>query len=222
VLKPPLVALQGASLVYPGQSESCALCDVDFALHEGERVCITGDNGSGKTSLLLALVGLRPLAAGKLLHKGKEVHKAEEYYALRREVGLVFQNSDDQLFSPTVIEDVAFGPLNLGVTQREALETARRTLQTLGIEHLENRLTHTLSGGQKRIVCLATALALTAKALLLDEPTNDLDRKTRRSVQDILLHSDLSLVLVSHDQELTETLATRSLSMQEGHLLTAS
>ncbi|MFH1914478.1 MAG: ABC transporter ATP-binding protein [Pseudomonadota bacterium] len=220
-MTPPLVALEGASLVYPGQSGS-ALCEVDFALRRGEKIAITGDNGSGKTSLLLALVGLRPLAGGRLLHGGGEVRKPRQYYDLRREVGLVFQNCDDQLFSPSVIEDVAFGPLNLGLSPDDALSIAHETLEVLDMGHLENRLTHTLSGGQKRIVSLATALAMRPKALLLDEPTNDLDRNTRSRVQEFLLRSDLSLVLVSHDHGLTRAIATRIVRMEAGRVLSDS
>ncbi|WP_285907636.1 energy-coupling factor ABC transporter ATP-binding protein [Pseudodesulfovibrio pelocollis] len=213
----PLVALEGASLVYPGQSGP-ALCEVDFTLRPGEKIGVTGDNGSGKTSLLLALVGLRPLASGRLLHRGDEVRKSTQYHDLRREVGLVFQNCDDQLFSPTVIEDVAFGPLNLGLSSGEALAIASETLEALNMGHLENRLTHTLSGGQKRIVSLATALAMKPKALLLDEPTNDLDRTTRAMVQDFLHRSDLSLVLVSHDHDLTKAITTRIIHMEAGRV----
>jgi len=214
----PIVSLEAASFAYPGQGAP-ALDLVDFALSPGEKIGVTGDNGSGKTSLLLALVGLRPLAAGRLLHSGREVRRPGQLHALRREVGLVFQNCDDQLFSPTVIEDVAFGPLNVGLSSEHALAVARDTLEFLDIGHLEERLTHTLSGGQKRIVSLASALAMKPRALLLDEPTNDLDRKTRAMVQDFLQRCDLSLVVVSHDQALIRAVATRTVRMDAGRML---
>ncbi|WP_196772899.1 energy-coupling factor ABC transporter ATP-binding protein [Pseudodesulfovibrio alkaliphilus] len=216
----PIVALEEASFAYPNQSGQ-ALCQVEFALGPGDKIGVIGDNGSGKTSLLLALVGLRPLAAGRLIHGGREVRKPGQYHALRRDVGLVFQNCDDQLFSPTVIEDVAFGPLNVGLSLDKALAIARETLDVLHIGHLEGCLTHTLSGGQKRIVSLATALAMKPKALLLDEPTNDLDRKTRAMVQEFLLHSDLALVLVSHDHSLVRAVTTSVVCMEGGRVLSS-
>ncbi len=213
----PIVSLQQASLCYPGHPEG-ALHTVDFALHPGERIALTGDNGSGKTTLLLALTGLRPLSVGTLLHHGEAVTTPSQLQALRKDVGIVFQNAEDQLFSPTVLEDVAFGPLNLGFSQAEAQTQSEAVLARLGVADLAPRLTHTLSGGQQRMVALATALVMAPKALLLDEPTNDLDATGRATLIKILRESGLALVLSSHEPGFLETLATRTVRLEQGRI----
>lgn len=213
----PLVALEDASLVYPGQSAP-AIHSVNFSLGEGERIGLLGDNGSGKTSLLLALAGLRKLSSGRLLHRGEPVRKEKQRIALRREVGFVFQNPDDQLFSPTVLEDVAFGPLNLGFSPERAMAASLETLDRLGIGHLAESRTHTLSGGQKRIVSLATVWVMKPKALLLDEPTNDLDAGTRSRVVELLRENAESFVLVSHDESLVQSLTETVVRLTTGRI----
>lgn len=213
----PIVALEKATVHYPS-SLNPALDSVDVSLHPGERVCLTGDNGSGKTTLLLALVGLRPLSAGRLLHHGLPVADARALLGLRKEVGIVFQHAEDQLFSPTVLDDVAFGPLNIGLTPHAARERALSTLETLGIVALAERMTHTLSGGQKRMVALATALAMQPRALLLDEPTNDLDAKGRATLEAFLLESPLALIVVSHDERFRAALSTRTVHLEDGRV----
>lgn len=214
----PILALEYGTVLYSGCQQP-VLDGVDISLAPGERVCLTGDNGSGKTTLLLALLGLRPLCTGRLLHHGRPVDDPRSLLALRKEVGIVFQQAEDQLFSPTVLEDVAFGPLNIGLSSPAARQRALDTLQTLGIAALADRLTHTLSGGQKRMVALATALALGPRALLLDEPTNDLDAKGCALLERVLLESRLALLLVSHDTRFLAALGTRQVHLADGRVV---
>jgi cobalt/nickel transport system ATP-binding protein len=213
-----ITALEQAVVRYPGRPDA-ALRAVDFAVRPGERVGLAGDNGSGKTTLLLALAGLRPLASGRLLHGGRQVVSREQLRRLRRDVGIVFQNADDQLFLPTVLEDVAFGPVNLGCGQEEARARAVETLGTLGAAGLAHAPTHTLSGGQKRIVALATVLAMRPRAVLLDEPTNDLDARGVARLEEILVTGGLALVLVSHDHAFLARVATRTVCLHDGAIL---
>ena len=214
----PILALQDATLVYETNREA-AFQNLDFALHAGERLGIVGDNGSGKTSLLMALTGLRPLASGRLLFRGRPVQGRKDLRALRRSVGLVFQNSDDQLFSPTVLEDVAFGPLNLGCSNEEALQKAQAILTKLGIRHLAEYSPHQLSGGQKRLVALATAIVMEPEVLLLDEPTNGLDAAGRATLAEVLRHEERTLVVVSHEPCFLEQVVSRCLQMDGGRFV---
>jgi cobalt/nickel transport system ATP-binding protein len=151
-------------------------------------------------------MGLFLPTSGKLLFKGKQLSEEKEFRKLRRSVGMVFQDADDQLFSPTVIEDVAFGPLNLGATPEEALTISRKTLDELELTELADRVTHQLSGGEKKLVSLATILSMQPEAMLLDEPTNNLDPETRSRLIDILDRLNIPYMIISHDWDfLAET-----------------
>ena len=129
-----------------------------------------GPNGSGKTTLFHIIMGLLTPSSGTIEFFGKPVKTEKDFRKVYKKVGLLFQDADDQLFSPTVLEDVAFGPLNLGKSKLEARNIAQNTLERLGIAHFENRVTHKLSGGEKRLVALATVLSMEPELLLLDEP----------------------------------------------------
>ncbi|GAB7082270.1 hypothetical protein JCM14635_39450 [Megalodesulfovibrio paquesii] len=137
---------------------------------------------------------------------------------MRREVGFVFQQADDQLFSPTVLEDLAFGPLNLGMPPREAESVARSTLKSLGLQGYEDRVCHRLSGGEKRLVALGTVLAMSPKVLLLDEPTNDLDPAMRRRIMHILKELPQGMLIVSHDWDFLSRTVDACLAMEDGRL----
>jgi cobalt/nickel transport system ATP-binding protein len=138
---------------------------------------------------------------------------------VRRRIGLLFQDSDDQLFSPTVLEDVAFGPLNIGKSKEEAVDISRRTLNQLGLEGFEERVTFKLSGGEKRLVALATVLAMEPEALLLDEPTSGLDEKTKERLQEVLLSLDLSYILISHEFDFMADMVTAYQTLRDGRLI---
>ncbi len=202
---PPLIQLQHVSFSYPNTQKKI-LDQVDVSLDFGQRIGLIGPNGSGKTTLLHLIMGLYSPTSGKLLFKGKQLAEEKEFRELRRSVGMVFQDADDQLFSPTVIEDVAFGPLNLGASPEEALTISRKTLDELELTVLADRVTHQLSGGEKKLVSLATILSMQPEAMLLDEPTNNLDPETRSKLIDILNRLDIAYMIISHDWDfLAET-----------------
>lgn len=194
---------------------------VDFDLHAGERVALLGPNGAGKSTFLAAMVGLVPAAEGTIEAFGKPRLRERDFAEVRARAGLVFQDPEDQLFSPTVIEDVAFGPLNLGQSEDEALATADKVLLALRIGHLAERVTHRLSGGEKRLVSLAAVLAMDPEVLLLDEPTNALDADARERLVALLDELPQAMVLVTHDETLVARLACRPMVMREGRLLAA-
>ena len=214
---PPLVELRDICFRYPGAA-SQLLKGVHFSLDRQQRVGLVGPNGSGKTSLFHVIMGLLKPDTGAVLFNGEEIHDKEDFRTLRRKVGLLFQDSDDQLFSPTVLEDVAFGPLNIGAAPKEAKETARSILHELKLEHLEQRITHQLSGGEKKMVSLATILAMQPEALLLDEPTNNLDAATRSRLIEVLNELDLALLIISHDWNLLAATCQEICSMEEGQV----
>lgn len=211
-----LIALSGVSHAFDPAHP--VLEDVDFTLNAGERVALLGANGSGKTTLLHVMVGLIRPRAGTVHAFGRARAKEADFVEVRAKAGLLFQDADDQLFCPTVAEDVAFGPLNLGKSKAEARDIVHATLERLGLAPLENRVTHKLSGGQKRLVSLAAVLAMEPEALLLDEPTNALDEPTRERLLDILAGLNLAMVLVSHDREVVERLASRRVTLKDGRL----
>jgi cobalt/nickel transport system ATP-binding protein len=213
----PLIELKSISYAYP-LSGRTVLSGVDFAVMPGARAGIIGPNGSGKTTLLMTVVGLVKPDSGEVLYKGEPVRDEKRFRELRRGVGFLFQNPDDQLFSPTVLEDVAFGPLNLGLKPCEAIARAERTLLDLGLDGYGHRITHKLSGGEKRLISLATVLAMEPEALLLDEPTTGLDPETRDRLVDILRGLDKTMVVVSHDYDFLDKATGEVWAMRDGVL----
>lgn len=212
----PLFRLRGVRFAY--DSDHTVLNGVDFELNAHERVALMGPNGCGKTTLLHLMVGLHKPTSGQLQAFGRVRQAEEDYREVRARAGLLFQDPDDQLFCPTVAEDVAFGPLNLGKSRQQALAMVHETLALLGLSGFENRITYKLSGGEKRLVSLAAVLAMQPEALLLDEPTNALDPFTRARLLQILQTLPQAMVIVSHDQDFLAALATRTLAMAEGRL----
>lgn len=211
----PLLALEGIAFGYGDQP---LFQGVELALWPGDRVALRGPNGAGKTSLLHLLVGLRRPRAGRVLAFGQACRVEADFLDVRRRVGLLFQDPDDQLFCPTVLEDVAFGPLNLGKSTVEARAVALATLTALGLGDLAERVTHRLSGGEKRLVSLATVLAMDPEVLLLDEPTNGLDEASEARLLDHLEALPQVMLFVSHDRRLVTRLATRVARLEQGRL----
>lgn len=191
---------------------------VSLRLDAGERLALIGANGAGKTTLLRTLVGLERPSAGRLVAFGAERTVEKDFRAVRALAGYLFQDPDDQLFAPTVIEDVAFGPLNLGLAPREAIARAEATLERLALAPLARRVTHRLSGGEKRLVSLAGVLAMEPRVLLLDEPTNALDETHLTRLSEILASLDVAMVIVSHDRHFLEHHATRAVVLKDGRL----
>jgi cobalt/nickel transport system ATP-binding protein len=192
-----IINLRDVSFSYPGRAS--VLDKLNLSFYQGDRMGLMGPNGSGKTTLFHVVMGLLKPSSGKMEILGKPVQEEKDFGEVRQKIGLLFQDADDQLFSPTVLEDVAFGPLNLGKSQDEAKDIARRTLESLGLTGFEERITHKLSGGEKRLASLATVLAMEPDVLLLDEPTTGLDEATERRLVEILQGLELSFILVSHN-----------------------
>jgi cobalt/nickel transport system ATP-binding protein len=193
----PIIRLQNVSFSYPGGRT--VLQNLDFQLHRGDRIGLIAPNGSGKTTFFHVVMGLNEPTAGSIELFGSKVTDPGDFQEARRRIGFLFQDPDDQLFSPTVLEDVAFGPLNLGKSKDEAIDIARHTLADLGLAGFEDRVTFKLSGGEKRLVSLATVLAMEPEVLLLDEPLNALDIDTSKKIAEIIAKLDLSYIIISHD-----------------------
>ncbi len=197
-----IIDLKGVSFVYHGNhSQRPVLDNLNLQISRGQRVGLIGPNGSGKTTLFHLLMGLLRPNQGEILVFGKKRQQEKDFREVREKIGLLFQDSDDQLFCPTVAEDVAFGPLNLGKSQDEALEITRQVLKRLGLEEFEDRLTYKLSGGEKRLISLATVLAMQPEVLVLDEPTTGLDEDTVERLIQILRSSDLTYLIASHNRD---------------------
>lgn len=188
-------------------------------LAPGERLAVAGPNGAGKTTLLRALIGLEPAVSGCIRLFGRTCAGEDDFRRVRPQIGFMFQDSDDQLFCPTVIEDVAFGPMNQGLSAAEARSKALATLLRLDLAHLAERITYRLSGGQKRLACLAGLLAMEPKVLLLDEPTNGLDTANAKRLMSILKSLDAALIVVSHDAGFLAEIATRAVILRKGRVV---
>lgn len=211
----PQVALQGITL---DRDRRRVLDGLDLTVAPGERLAIRGANGAGKTSLLRLIVGLDRPSAGEVILAGKPCRTERDFRAARPWIGYLFQESDDQLFSPTVIEDVAFGPLNLRLPRHDAFARASAQLAAFGLDHLAERPVHRLSGGEKRLVCLAGLFVMQPRLLLLDEPTNALDEEAEAQVIAHLAGFTGTLILSTHDARLPARLGARVLNLQRGRL----
>jgi cobalt/nickel transport system ATP-binding protein len=211
-----IIELKGVSFSYNEKRQ--VLNNLDLSLCENERVAITGPNGSGKTTLFHLIVGLLKPQSGEIFAYGKNRNKESDFYEVRQKAGLLFQNADDQLFCATVAEDVAFGPLNLGKTHAEAREIVAATLDMLELSGYENKITYKLSGGEKRIVSLATILAMEPHTLLLDEPTTGLDDHFREKLINILKTLNKSMLVISHDKNFLSEVTDKNLRLSDGSI----
>jgi cobalt/nickel transport system ATP-binding protein len=209
-----LFELTGIRFAYPGRPP--ILTHLNLALGEGERIALTGPNGVGKSTLLHLMVGLVKPQAGTVVAFGAPRRQEKDFHEVRQRAGLVFQDPDDQLFCPTVAEDIAFGPLNLGKSREEVVDLVDRTLDRLDLTHLRDRVTHKLSGGEKRLVSLATVLAMEPSVLLLDEPSNALDEATQARLVDILNALPQALVVISHDAHFRRKVTSHQYRMFDG------
>lgn len=212
-----LLALDDIRFAYPGQGP--VLEGASLTLAPGQRLSITGPNGAGKSTLLRIALGLQKPTSGTVTAFGQLRREEADFHEVRRRIGLVFQDPDDQLFCPTVAEDVAFGPLNLGRSREEALAVVDRVLGELELMHLRDRITHKLSGGEKRLVTLACVLAMEPEALLLDEPTNALDTRNEARLLEILRSLPQAILLVSHAPDFRAQLAPDALELRAGRLV---
>lgn len=217
----PVLRVEQLAFAYPDGRQ--ALFGVDLEVRAGERVALLGRNGAGKTTLALHLVGVAGApaggtGAGRVVVGGVPLTRAT-LAEVRRRVGIVFQDTDDQLFMPTVRDDVAFGPANLGLSGDALRARVDRTLDVVGLRDLADRAPHHLSLGQRRRAALATTLAMEPDVLVLDEPTGDLDPAGRRELADVLAALPVTLLVITHDLPYALQLCERSVLMDAGRVV---
>jgi len=210
-----VIEAEGLRFRYP--DGRTALDGLRLRVRHGERVAVLGPNGAGKTTLMLHLNGLLR-GDGGLRVAGLDV-RDDTVAALRARVGLVFQDPDDQLFMPTVEEDVAFGPLNLGLTVEQARARVTRALAAVGMTHAAPRAPHALSMGERRRVAIATVLAMEPELLVLDEPSANLDPRARRDLVAVLERVGTTMLVVTHDLPLAAELCRRAVVLDGGRIV---
>ncbi|MBM3811639.1 MAG: ABC transporter ATP-binding protein [Acidimicrobiia bacterium] len=210
----PLIRVSGLRFRYPDGTE--ALKGVDFELFPGETVILLGANGSGKTTFALHLNGLLE-GEGQIRVCGLPMDKIS-LPEIRRRVGMVFQDADEQLFMPTVMEDVTYGPLNLGVEPAEAMRLAREALEQTGMSAAHAKAPYHLSAGEKRRVAIAGVLAMRPDILILDEPTTSLDPPGQRDLVDLLTALPQSKIVTTHDIAFARAIGTRAVFFEKGSI----
>ena len=213
---PPSLAVRDLAFAYPDGHQ--ALFGVDLTLQPRERVALLGPNGAGKTTLVMHLNGILRAGHGAVEVAGMPV-VPDNYQEVRRRVGIVFQDPDDQLFMPTVREDVAFGPANLGLRGAELEARVEEALDAVGLLELVDRPPHHLSFGQRRRVAVATVLAMRPEILVLDEPSSNLDPASRRELAEILLRLEITTLMVTHDLPYALELCPRSVILADGSIV---
>lgn len=208
-----LLSVRDLAFSYP--DGTVALRGVDLEMGRGERVAMLGSNGAGKTTLLYALIGIVTPQEGSVVVGGVELRE-ENLAEVRRRIGIVFSDPDDQLFMPTVARDVAFGPANLGLSGEEVAQRTATALKRVGMSEQRDRAPHHLSAGEARRVALATVLAMEPDVLVLDEPTSNLDPVGRRELAELLVELDTTVLVVTHDLPFALQLCPRSVILNGG------
>jgi len=211
-----IVEVKGLRFNYPDGTP--ALQGIDFRIVHGESVAVVGANGAGKSTLLLHLNGYLPAKEGEI-RIGDYPLTAKTLSSVRRTVGMVFQDPDDQLFMPTVYDDVAFGPLNLGLPLKEVEERVDHALSTVEALHLKHRPPYKLSRGEKRAVAIATVLSMAPDILVMDEPTSDLDPKARRHLIALLKTFEHTKIIATHDLDMVLDLCERTIVIYNGAIM---
>ncbi len=209
------VAVSINNLCFKYSQEHSALTDINLQILAGERIGLIGANGAGKTTLFLTICGILKSSYGTVKLFNKQVTPGEFY----PEIGLVFQNPDDQLFCPTVKDDIAFGPENMGLSPQEIAERLDMALSLTGVSHLKDRIPHHLSGGEKRMVAIAAVLAMQPQIILYDEPSANLDLRARRRLIRFLQASSETIILSSHDLELVLEVCDRVILLNQGRIM---
>ncbi len=211
-------ALEVADLRYRYPDGTEALRGLSLRVEPGEKVALIGPNGSGKSTLLLNLNGILRAASGSVTVFGEGVEE-RTLASVRAKVGLLFANPDDQLFSPTVLEDVAYGPLHMGLPREEVLARAHAALADVGMEEVASRAPHHLSLGQKKRVAIATVLSMGTPLLVLDEPTANLDPRSRRELIELLGRLRLTLIVATHDLAMVADILPRAVVLDAGRVV---
>lgn len=215
------IELKGVEYVYP--DGSVALDNVNMKIMKGERVAILGPNGAGKSTLLMLMGGLFMPSKGDVTVLGMSMSD-KNLHKIRKSVGLVFQDPDDQLFSPTIWEDVAFGPSNQGLPEEEVSIRTKEALRSVRLDGYGDRPPHHLSAGEKKRAAIATVLAMQHEILILDEPTANLDPKSRMELIDLVNNlckkGNLTLIIATHDVNLIPDIADKIFVLSGGHIIT--
>lgn len=214
-MKTLLIKLRDIDFYYDNRK---ILSSLNLDIYEGDKIGLIGPNGSGKTTLLHIIMGLLKPQKGTVEIFGKVRVKERDFTEVRQKIGFLFQDSDNQLFCPTVKEDIAFGPLNLGKTKEEAIQIVKETCKILGLEGFEDRVTHKLSGGEKRLVALATVIAMNPLCFLLDEPTSGIDENTIEKIISFLRLNTKTFLVVSHDKDFLRSVAEKIFILKDGQL----
>lgn len=224
-----ILKLNDVSVVYPGAAAEVnrerssspakikAVEGISFTAAEGENIALIGENGAGKTTLLLAIAGILELSSGVIEASGIQLTK-KTVNEIRKQIGLVFQNPDDQLFMPYIFDDVAFGCRNSGMTEDEVKNRVEETLQQLNISHLCNRSSLKLSEGEKRMAAIAAVLAMQPSILMFDEPTAFLDHKSRRTLIETLRKLYHTKIIITHDMRFAEEVCSRVIILKNGRI----
>ncbi|CAB4541913.1 MAG: ATP-binding cassette domain-containing protein [Actinobacteria bacterium] len=212
----PSLEIKDLAFAYPDGNQ--ALFGVNLTVGQGERVALLGPNGAGKTTLVMHMNGIHPAAHGEVKVAGQLIDASDKanLRSIRSKVGIVFQDPDDQLFMPTVGEDVAFGPYNMGVRGDELNRVVIEALELVGMTEFKDRPPHHLSFGQRRRVAVATVLAMKPEILVLDEPSSNLDPASRRELADILRSLAITIVMVTHDLPYALELCERAVILSGG------
>ncbi len=212
----PSLQISNLAFAYPDGNQ--ALFGVNLTINKGERVALLGPNGAGKTTLVMHMNGIHPTMQGEVRVAGElvDVKNKESLKSIRSKVGIVFQDPDDQLFMPTVGEDVAFGPYNMGLRGTELNAVVDEALTQVGMLEFKDRAPHHLSFGQRRRVAVATVLAMKPEILVMDEPSSNLDPASRRELADVVRSLDVTIVMVTHDLPYAMELCERSVILSGG------
>lgn len=210
-----MIGFQNVDFSY--EKDRKVLHDMSFSIGKGESVGLIGANGAGKSTIMKLLLGLLGPDSGKVMIDGVEVKK-ETLWDIRAKLGFVLQNSDNQMFMPTVYEDMIFGPLNYGLSREEVDRRVDEVLGRLGLEYLKNRYNHKISGGEKRMAAIATILAMEPEAILMDEPTSALDPYNRRIVINTIKGLPQTRLIASHDLDMILDTCGRVILISEGRI----
>jgi cobalt/nickel transport system ATP-binding protein len=210
-----VLSVQDLHFAYP--DGLVALRGISFKMNNGEKVALVGPNGAGKSTLMLRLNGI--LSGHGVVEVGGVCVTRENLPVIRAMVGLVFQNPDDQLFSPTVFEDVAFGPLHMGLPEADVRARVEAALEAVRMSAFRDRLSHHLSVGEKKRIAIATVLSMNPQVLVLDEPSAGLDPRARRSLINLLRELPISMLISTHDMAMVRELFPRTIVMDEGRIV---
>jgi cobalt/nickel transport system ATP-binding protein len=211
-----MLILQDVTVIYPDKTK--AVDNLSFTLSESESIALIGENGAGKTSLLLAIVGILETAGGTVEINGLRLAK-KTVNEIRKQIGLVFQNPDDQLFMPLIYDDIAFGCRNFGLPEDEIQKRVGEILNRLNISHLRNRSSMKLSAGEKRMAAIAAVLAMNPSILMFDEPAAFLDPKAKRALKETLNELPQAKIVTTHDMEFAAEVCGRVIVLKNGRIM---